>query len=120
MVVLVDAANVVGSRPDGWWKDRAGAAERLVSALGDLPGHRLADAVVRRVVVVLEGPARAGAPEGGSVVEVRHARGPGDDLLAELCAPGTVLVTADRALAQRAREAGADVVGPRRLLAVLG
>ena len=28
-VLVVDAANVVGSRPDGWWKDRAGAARRL-------------------------------------------------------------------------------------------
>ena len=30
LTVVVDAANVVGSRPDGWWKDRAGAARRLV------------------------------------------------------------------------------------------
>lgn len=34
--LVVDAANVVGSRPDGWWRDRAGATGRLLAALGDL------------------------------------------------------------------------------------
>lgn len=107
-MLLVDAANVVGSRPDGWWRDRAGAAARLVAALRVLPGP---------VTVVLEGQARAGAEEGDhDGVEVRHAPGAGDDLLAELCAPGVVLVTADRELQERARERGADVQGPRWLL----
>jgi hypothetical protein len=110
-VLLVDAANVVGSRPDGWWKDRAGAAARLVTALL---------ALQQDVVVVLEGAARAGVAEGttGSL-DVRHAAGSGDELLVELCGPGTCLVTADRALQERARGAGARVVGPRWLLAQL-
>lgn len=34
-LVVVDGNNVMGSRPDGWWKDRAGAARRLVAQLGD-------------------------------------------------------------------------------------
>lgn len=108
-MVLVDAANVVGSRPDGWWRDRPAAARRLVDRLTALPGPE--------VVVVLEGQARAGVAEGthGSV-RVRHAPGSGDDLLAELCGPGVLLVTADRALAARARERGAQVTGPRTLL----
>jgi hypothetical protein len=112
-VLLVDAANVVGSRPDGWWGDRAGAAARLVAALRDRPP-------AERVVVVLEGRARAGAAEGGAPVEVVHAAADGDSTLAALCAPGVRLVTADRALAARARAAGADVVGPRWLLDALG
>ena len=61
MVLVVDAANVVGSRPDGWWRDRAGAAARLVSALGAACASGALDGPV---VVVLEGAARAGVPEG--------------------------------------------------------
>jgi hypothetical protein len=112
-VLLVDGANVVGSRPTGWWRDRPGAAAGLV--------HRLRDAVAAGrleapVVVVLEGRARAGAAattDGG--VEVVHARGEGDDTLAERAgqtAGPVVLVTADRGLAARVRAVGASVVGP--------
>jgi hypothetical protein len=118
-VLIVDAANVVGSRPDGWWRDRAGAAARLVEAL------RLAVAdgrVEPPVVVILEGAARRGAPqadEGG--VRVVHAPGEGDETIAasatSAAAAGPVtVVSADRALAARARAAGAEVVGPRWLL----
>lgn len=111
-LLLVDAANVVGSRPDGWWHDRAGAAARLVDQL---------QALGEPVLVVLEGAARAGVPEGGvgDGVQVRHAPGSGDDVLTALAGPGTVLVTADRELADRARERGAEVIGPRTLLARL-
>ena len=121
MLVLVDAANVVGSRPDGWWRDRAGAAARLVARLATLPGSELAGAAVGEVVVVLEGQARAGAAESADgPVRVVHAAGAGDDTLAGLCRPGVLLVTADRELAGRARAAGAGTVGPGRLLEVLG
>ena len=41
-MVLVDAANVVGSRPDGWWRDRAGATARLLARLASLPGRTVA------------------------------------------------------------------------------
>jgi predicted RNA-binding protein with PIN domain len=115
-VLLIDAANVVGSRPDGWWRDRAGAARRLVDQIraSDLP---------RPIVVVLEGAARRGVEEGvADEVEVVHARGEGDDTLAALAAkaattdePVTV-VTADRGLADRVRRTGAKVVGSRWLL----
>jgi hypothetical protein len=54
-LIVVDAANVVGSRPDGWWRDRAGAARRLLVKLAGLE-ERLAEPV--EVVVVLEGAAR--------------------------------------------------------------
>jgi len=119
-VLLVDAANVVGSRPTGWWRDRAGAARTFVArvrsgvAAGGLAGP---------VVVVLEGAARRGEAEGdaggGKVV---HAPGEGDDTLVDLAeaaagAGATVtLVSADRGLAARVRAVGAEVVGPRWLL----
>jgi hypothetical protein len=105
-VLLVDAANVVGSRPNGWWRDRPGAAARLVAAL------RASD-LDRPVVVVLEGAARGGVEEGEeAAVEVLHAPGSGDDLLADLAGPDALLVTADRGLRERASKRGADVIGP--------
>lgn len=107
-MLLIDAANVVGSRPTGWWRDRAGAARHLVERLQGLG---------EPVVVVLEGKARAGAAEGtAGQVRVVHAPGEGDDTLAALSGDGVTLVTADRALAERARAAGADVRGPTWLL----
>ena len=36
VTIIVDGANVVGSRPDGWWRDRAGAAVRLHDNLAGL------------------------------------------------------------------------------------
>lgn len=109
-MIVVDAANVVGSRPDGWWRDRAGAAARLVASLAPLG----------EVTVVLEGKARAGVAEGSSGgVRVVHASGDGDEALALLCEPGVVLVTADRELRSRAVARGAQVQGPKWLLAQL-
>lgn len=119
-MLLVDAANVVGSRPDGWWRDRAGAARSLVDRVrraveaGRLGGP---------VVVVLEGQARAGAEEGESGrVTVLHASGSGDELLVALTseAHGEVtLVSADRALRRRVETLGAAVAGPGWFLALL-
>jgi RimJ/RimL family protein N-acetyltransferase len=113
-VLLVDAANVVGSRPTGWWRDRAGAAgslvDRLVAAIAD---GRLDPPVV----VVLEGAARAGAPEGETDgITVAHAVGSGDDRVVELAAASVpapvVVVTADRELRRRITAVGGSVVGP--------
>ncbi len=121
VVLLVDAANVVGSRPDGWWRDRAGAAARLVEQLAAVPGTEVAGVVVDEVVVVLEGVARAGsrATQVGRV-RVVHAPGSGDDAVEDLCGPSVVLVTADWELAGRTRRVGAAVASPSRLLEVLG
>jgi hypothetical protein len=116
-VLVVDAANVVGARPNGWWRDRPGAARDLVIRLrravieGDLAAP---------VVVVLEGQAKQGA-EAGVVdgVEVVHAPGHGDDTLVARVAESNepvVLVSADRELAERVRQSGAEVVGPTWLL----
>ena len=130
-VLLVDAANVVGSRPDGWWRDRAGAASRLLASLAGLraatihgPGEGAL--VIGGVVVVLEGAANAA--EDPEWVRVHRARGKsGDDLLVEaaagLLADGAdlLVVTADRGLRERLRDlpapaGGLDIVGPRWLL----
>src|ERR1700691_4261365 len=102
-MLLIDAANVVGSRPDGWWGDRAGAARSLVDRVrAAVEAGRLAEPGV----VVLEGDARGGAEEGESDgVTVVHASGSGDDSLVALAseARGAVtLVSADRGLRQRA------------------
>ena len=116
-MLLIDAANVIGSRPTGWWRDRPGAARELTrrvrraAAAGKLPCP---------VVLVLEGQAKKGVDEGlADGVEVVHAPGQGDDTIASLAAESdqqVVLVSADRQLAERARRSGADVVSPTWLL----
>jgi predicted RNA-binding protein with PIN domain len=123
-VVVVDAANVVGSRPDGWWRDRVGAARRLLTRLAALQ-ERLVDT---DVVVVLEGAAcRAvsgeGAPETGRVRVVLASRS-GDDTIVDVTTevvaqehrPAVTVVTADRGLRQRVEPTGATTTGPRWLL----
>lgn len=127
-VVVVDAANVVGSVPDGWWRDRLGATERLLdrirtSASIGLPAGALglgADVWFPRWVVVVEGQARAvHAQDGIALVRAEHS---GDDaIVAEaerLVDEGmaVTVVTSDRALADRVRALGAQVVGARWLL----
>jgi hypothetical protein len=119
-VLIVDAANVIGSRPDGWWRDRAGAARTFVAAVRAAVTTNALDAPV---AVVLEGRAKDGAPEGtADAVEVVHAPASGDDTIAGLAAlaaraaTDVVVVTADRELAERVRAVGATVVGPKWLL----
>jgi predicted RNA-binding protein with PIN domain len=118
-VLIVDGANVMGSRPDGWWRDRAGAARRLHEQLAaaDLPHDE--------VVLVLEGAAREGLPEGREGrLQTVHAPGSGDDAVLDAVTDhlGTgrghevVVVTADRALRARVEAAGAASIGPARLL----
>jgi predicted RNA-binding protein with PIN domain len=116
-VVVVDGANVVGSRPDGWWRDRAGAAQRLVASLRAVP-------VGGEVQVVLEGGARAGVPAGTyDQVTVVHADGSGDDAIVDVVAevrgrtpaPEVTVVTSDRELRRRVQELGATAHGPRWL-----
>jgi hypothetical protein len=116
-VLVVDAANVVGSRPNGWWRDRAGAAAALVA---DIRAATAASRLDQPVVVVLEGAARPGVVEGTSAgVTVVHAPGEGDETLATVAAEATgtvTLVSADRALGARCRAVGCSVVGPKWLL----
>jgi hypothetical protein len=107
--LIIDAANVVGSRPDGWWRDRAGATARLrdsVAVLGDTDD----------VVLVVEGKARdVPAIEG---VRVVAAPGSGDDTIVDLVREAggeATVVTADRGLRERVEALGATVIGPSTL-----
>ncbi|MFF4833035.1 NTP pyrophosphohydrolase [Streptomyces sp. NPDC001315] len=112
-LVIVDAANVVGSVPDGWWRDRRGAAERLRDrlAVDGVPGH---DGPVE-IVLVVEGAARGVESVPG--VRVESAPGSGDDHIVDLVARAIdhprLVVTADRELRRRVTELGAEVTGPR-------
>jgi hypothetical protein len=121
-VLLVDAANVIGSRPDGWWRDRAGAARSLVERLRAAVRSGL---LGESVVVVLEGGARPGVGAGEvDGVTVLHAPGSGDEALVAVAAGAeaddpVTLVSADRALRRRAEALGARVVGPGWLLELL-
>jgi 8-oxo-dGTP diphosphatase len=132
--VVVDVANVMGSRPDGWWRDRAGAARRIVAdavavavsgvADTDLPAN-LGRPSLRhwwpRVVVVVEGAARTAATDAPKEVTAVAAPGSGDDeIVAQVQRIATeepdaplLVVTADRELRTRCTRAGAAVVGPR-------
>jgi hypothetical protein len=119
-VLVIDAANVVGSQPTGWWRDRAGAARRFVARVRDAArGGRLP----LPAVIVLEGAARAGVAEGDvDDVRVVHAAHSGDDALVaqvEAAGDGVVLVTADRRLRERVGRLGAETVGPGWLTARL-
>ena len=112
-VLVVDGANVVGSRPDGWWKDRAGAARRLHERL------LVAELSHDEVVLVLEGAAKGGVSTGldGNVTTV-HARGSGDDEILAQASEATrrgaavTAVTADRMLQSRLRAVGATSMSP--------
>lgn len=113
---MVDAANVVGARPDGWWRDRAGAAERLLTALASAVA---ADGVLagRPVSVVLEGAARRAAPDGVAGLDLVRAERDGDSAIVDLVAAlvrggvGAVVVTSDRALREQVTALGAGVRG---------
>jgi hypothetical protein len=116
--VVVDAANVVGSVPDGWWRDPAGATERLRDALA-AAGPKVVPGASddAELVLVVEGAARGVKPVPG--VRVVAAKGEGDDAIVELLQrEGTghdIVVTADRGLRERVKTLGAHVVGPRAL-----
>jgi uncharacterized protein YaiI (UPF0178 family) len=108
---LVDGMNVIGSRPDGWWKDRHGAMVRLVAML-----ERFAETSGEEVTVVFERP--PSPPIASPLVEVAHAPRARPDaaddeivrrLAAGPAATGLAVVTSDARLAERARAAGATV-----------
>lgn len=129
--VVVDVANVMGSVPDGWWRDRAGAAGRLVSRLSALAEQGVEASVLDlpeqtwypEWTAVVEGQARsvAGAPG----VEVVRAEASGDDAIVDAtqravaAGRAVTVVTSDRGLAERVTDAGAVVRGARWLLDLL-
>jgi len=117
-VLVVDGANVVGSVPDGWWKDRAGAARRLHERL--LVGDTSYDVIV----LVLEGQAKGGHRAGRDQhVLTVHAKRDGDEAVVKAVRTATeargaqvTVITADRQLIQRAEAAGARTMSPTWLL----
>lgn len=130
--IIVDLANVMGSVPDGWWRDRAAAASRWIAQITDaiphgvaaqdltLTGHRW----FPQWTAVVEGKARQTA--GTDQVEVVAAPSSGDDAVVQQVAESTArgercwVVTSDRELQGRARDAGASALSAGWLLKVLG
>jgi predicted RNA-binding protein with PIN domain len=112
---VVDAMNVIGSRPDGWWRDRAGAVERLVGQV-----DRWAEGREERVTVMLErGPREELRPER---IEIAWASAGGRDaadreILARLpdwlAEDEVTVVTSDRDLRTKAEALGVTVASSR-------
>jgi predicted RNA-binding protein with PIN domain len=108
---IVDGMNVIGSRPDGWWKDRGGAMVTLVDRLDRWASVQRAD-----VTVVFERPPTTAITS--SVVEVAHApkaaANSADDEIVRLVQADTRpheirVVTSDKMLTERVRNLGASV-----------
>jgi uncharacterized protein YaiI (UPF0178 family) len=119
---LIDGMNVIGTRPDAWWKDRHAAMVGLVDLL---ERWAATSPVADDVTVVFEQPPRP--PIRSTVIEVTHAPRAGRDsadheivrLLAASSKPGAIrVVTSDLWLADRVHAAGATVepAGPFRTL----
>jgi hypothetical protein len=129
LVLLVDIANVMGSRPDGWWRDRPAAATRLLNGLEPLHGAEVTLPAgqgtwrITEVRAVVEGAAKRA--EGPKAVSVLRPDGDGDsEIVAEtrrLTAAGAtpLVVTADRGLRRRLPDR-ALIVGPEWLNRLLG
>jgi predicted RNA-binding protein with PIN domain len=110
---LVDGMNVIGSRPDKWWKDRDAAMLKLVDQL-----ERWAAAEGEDVIVVFE--RKPSPPIRSTVIEITHAPEPkanaADDEIVRLLKaddhPHAIrVVTSDRGLSERAYAQGATVEG---------
>ena len=148
VTVVVDVANVMGSRPDGWWRDRAGAAARLHAQVVQLAASGRAilpdEADPPGFVMVFEGAAKAAVArmppeERAAAIEARPGKvrlgevppgevrvvlapGSGDDAIVAVVRrlPGRrVVVTADRELRERCVAAGAEIRGPGWLLGLI-
>jgi nicotinic acid mononucleotide adenylyltransferase/predicted RNA-binding protein with PIN domain len=115
--IIVDGNNVIGSRPDGWWRDRPGAARKLIAEL-----QERASRTGERIAVVFDGRPLADAPEGvhaGVLVAYawRAGRNAADDRItdeveADAHPASLTVVTSDRELSKRVQQLGARVSGP--------
>src|SRR3954454_20758311 len=106
MTWFIDAMNVIGSRPDGWWRDREGAVRRFVAEVADWAGEE--------VTVVLDSGPDDLVGKTGAVTVVRAARGgrdAADDEIVARVRAGDRVTTSDATLAARVRARGADVEG---------
>lgn len=126
MRYLIDGMNVIGSRPDGWWRDRRAARLALVAQLGTLAGKP----DVADVTVVFDGRSSAGEGEVAEAAGVTAHHAPGgpdaaDDLIADMVRgdadPSSLtVVTSDKKLADRVRAAGGQVMSVGRFGPVIG
>ncbi len=121
-VIVVDAMNVIGSVPDGWWRDRPGALRRLVDAVA---GHEFGE----WVVIIADGTPVRGLPAGTrGDVELRYAGrsdpdAADDEIVAYIAALDTeaddtanfplTVVTSDADLVHRVGTLGARIEGAR-------
>jgi Uncharacterized BCR, YaiI/YqxD family COG1671 len=118
-MLVIDAANVIGSRPTGWWRDRSSATRHFTERV------RATVTAVRLgapMTIVVDGRARVGADDADvDSVEVVHAPDEGDATIVSIAEANrdVVVVTADRELAERVGAANAESVGPSWLLAQL-
>jgi hypothetical protein len=129
VVLLVDIANVMGSIPDGWWRDRAAAATRLLNGLEPLNGAEVTLPVglgtvrIAEVRAVVEGAAKPA--DGPDAVSILRADRDGDSEIVEEASRLTIsgkiplVVTADRGLRRRLPDR-VLVVGPGWLNQLLG
>jgi 8-oxo-dGTP pyrophosphatase MutT (NUDIX family) len=129
--LIVDAANVVGATPNGWWRDRAAAAAGLLADLEPLAARGMANLAspqpagwFPQVVMVVEGQARGIGP--GQRVRVVEALASGDDQIVAEARRATAaglgpveVVTADKALIARLGAVGAGAMSPRGLLRLI-
>jgi len=122
-VLIVDAMNVIGSRPDGWWRDRQGALQKLVARLVALDGS------LGEITVVMDGreqrePPPGEAGNGVCVAYAGHSRADAADdhivaLLEQEAPPSPahcMVITSDRRLRERCAASGAEVAGAGWLL----
>ena len=119
-ILIVDGANVVGATPDGWWRDRAGAARKLHYRL------LVADTSYDEIFLILEGKAKAGAPKGrDGHLHTIHAPKDGDSTIVEQTKLAraknaqVVVITADRALQSQVEFLGSRTMSPSWLLSLL-
>lgn len=118
--LIIDGNNVIGSRPDGWWRDRAATQRRLVEQLAARAGEE--------VTVVFDGerPRDFDVPKAVEVIFAgRSDRDAADDVIAALVAEAPRperldVVTSDAGLAARVRAHGAGVTGARAFRERLG
>jgi predicted RNA-binding protein with PIN domain len=114
--LIVDGMNVIGARPDHWWRDRPGARRRLVSNVASR-----FETSADEVTIVFDGRPEPGEQEEAQEAGITTLFAPGgpnaadhaiEALLQSIEDPGDVtVVTSDAALAEAARGAGATVVG---------
>jgi uncharacterized protein YaiI (UPF0178 family) len=115
MTWFIDAMNVIGSRPDGWWRDREGAVRRFVAEVTDWAEEP--------VTVVLDFGPDDLLGEAGAVTVVRaqrRGRDAADDEIVARVQEGDLVTTSDANLVARVRARGAQVEGAGTFLRRLG